>query len=155
MGEHRVHDTTDEQRTRAYVRALLDDIRALEVMIEKGLIESDIQRVGVEQEMYIVNSQDYPAPISDRVLKNIGDQRFSTELARFNLEANLDPCPIGGDFLRDMESNLKAGNQSIPADLDDLEYGLSITDGCIDWETTETCLREMRDRIREILPRRM
>jgi len=108
MGEHRVHDTTDEQRTRAYVRALLDDIRALEVMIEKGLIESDIQRVGVEQEMYIVNSQDYPAPISDRVLKNIGDQRFSTELARFNLEANLDPCPIGGDFLRDMESNLKS-----------------------------------------------
>jgi len=54
-----------------------------------------------------------------------------------------------------VESNLKAGNQSIPADLDDLEYGLSITDGCIDWETTETCLREMRDRIREILPRRM
>jgi len=107
MGEHRVHDTTDELRTRAYVRAMLDDIRALEVMIEKGMIESDIQRVGVEQEMYIVNSQDYPEPISDRVLENIADARFSTELARFNLEANLDPSPIGGDFLRAMEANLK------------------------------------------------
>ena len=107
MGEHRVHDTSDEQRTRAYVRALLDDIRALEVMIEEGLIESDMRRVGVEQEMYIVNSQDFPAPISDRVLKNIDDHRFSTELARFNLEANLDPAPLGGDFLRDMESGLR------------------------------------------------
>ena len=107
MGEHRVHDTSDEQRTRAYVRALLDDIRALEVMIEEGLIESDIRRVGVEQEMYIVNSQDFPAPISDRVLKNIDDPRFSTELARFNLEANLDPSPLGGDFLRNMESGLR------------------------------------------------
>lgn len=108
MGEHRVHDTKDELRTRAYERALLDDIRALEVMLERGMIESDMQRVGVEQEMYIVNSHDYPAPISDRVLKHIADQRFSTELARFNLEANLDPSPIGGDFLRAMEANLKA-----------------------------------------------
>ena len=54
-----------------------------------------------------------------------------------------------------VESNLKAGNQSIPDNLDDLEYGLSITDGCIDWQATETCLRDMRDRIRDILPRRM
>jgi 3-deoxy-7-phosphoheptulonate synthase len=33
-----------------------------------------------------------------------------------------------------IESNLKAGNQSIPENLDDLEYGVSVTDGCIDWE---------------------
>jgi 3-deoxy-7-phosphoheptulonate synthase len=53
-----------------------------------------------------------------------------------------------------IESNLKAGNQSIPANLDDLEYGVSVTDGCIDWETTEACLREMRDRLRDVLPKR-
>ena len=107
MGEHQVHDTSDEGRTRAFVRAMLDDIRALEIMIERGMMESDIQRVGVEQEMYIVDAQDSPAPLSDRVLKNINDPRFSTELALFNLEANLDPSPIGGDFLRVMEAGLK------------------------------------------------
>ena len=106
MGEHRVHDTSDEQRTREFVRAMLNDIRALETMIERNLIERDIQRVGVEQEMYLVDSQDYPAPVSDRVLERLADERFSTELARFNLEANLDPRPIGGDFLRQMELNL-------------------------------------------------
>ena len=47
-----------------------------------------------------------------------------------------------------IESNLKAGNQSIPDNRDDLEYGVSVTDGCIDWETTERCLREMRDKLK-------
>src|ERR1700680_155015 len=36
-----------------------------------------------------------------------------------------------------LESHLKAGNQSIPKDLTKLEYGVSITDPCIDWPTTE------------------
>ncbi len=54
-----------------------------------------------------------------------------------------------------IESNIKAGNQSIPENLDDLDYGVSVTDGCIDWETTESCLREMRDKLRDVLPRRM
>lgn len=53
-----------------------------------------------------------------------------------------------------VESNLKAGNQSIPDNLDDLEYGVSVTDGCIDWETTERCLRAMRERIKDTLASR-
>jgi 3-deoxy-7-phosphoheptulonate synthase len=48
-----------------------------------------------------------------------------------------------------IESNLKAGNQSIPDNLDDLEYGVSVTDGCIDWETTEQCLRDMREKLKD------
>lgn len=35
-----------------------------------------------------------------------------------------------------IESNLKGGNQSIPANLDELEYGISVTDKCVDWEAT-------------------
>ena len=53
-----------------------------------------------------------------------------------------------------IESHLKAGNQSIPADLADLEYGVSITDGCIDWQTTERCLRELREKLQAALPQR-
>ena len=101
-----MHDTSDEQRTRRFVRAMLNDIRALEVMIEQDLIERDMHRVGVEQEMYIVDAEGYPAPISDQLLKRLADNRFTTELARFNLEANLDPEPIGGNFLRAMERGL-------------------------------------------------
>lgn len=39
-----------------------------------------------------------------------------------------------------VESNLKAGSQKFPQAIDDLAYGVSITDGCIDWETTEKML---------------
>jgi 3-deoxy-7-phosphoheptulonate synthase len=42
-----------------------------------------------------------------------------------------------------LESHLKAGNQPIPKDLTQLEYGVSITDPCIDWPTTETLLLKM------------
>ena len=41
-----------------------------------------------------------------------------------------------------MESNLKAGSQKVPANLEELEYGVSITDGCLDWATTEKALRD-------------
>ena len=41
-----------------------------------------------------------------------------------------------------IESNLKSGNQKFPQPKEALEYGVSITDGCIDWETTEKILRE-------------
>ncbi len=39
-----------------------------------------------------------------------------------------------------IESNLKAGSQPFPAPKESLARGVSITDGCISWETTENCL---------------
>jgi 3-deoxy-7-phosphoheptulonate synthase len=43
-----------------------------------------------------------------------------------------------------VESNLFAGNQPIPKDLSQLRYGVSVTDACIDWETTARMLRQTR-----------
>jgi 3-deoxy-7-phosphoheptulonate synthase len=54
-----------------------------------------------------------------------------------------------------LESNILAGNQSIPADLKQLKYGLSVTDACIDWETTEKLLRDTRAKLKDVLPRRL
>jgi 3-deoxy-7-phosphoheptulonate synthase len=53
-----------------------------------------------------------------------------------------------------VESNLEWGNQSIPADLADLKYGVSVTDACVDWATTESMILELRDRVKEVLPQR-
>jgi 3-deoxy-7-phosphoheptulonate synthase len=41
-----------------------------------------------------------------------------------------------------LESNLREGNQSIPKKLSELKYGVSVTDACINWETTEELLLE-------------
>lgn len=49
-----------------------------------------------------------------------------------------DPSVIGAM----VESNLDHGSQSFPQPVADLKYGVSITDGCIDWDTTEAMLRQ-------------
>lgn len=53
-----------------------------------------------------------------------------------------------------VESNLGWGNQSIPADLSQLQYGVSITDACIDWPTTEQTLREADTKLKPVLASR-
>lgn len=47
-----------------------------------------------------------------------------------------------------VESNLFEGNQKIPADLSQLKYGVSVTDQCIDWETTETLILQANERLK-------
>ena len=42
-----------------------------------------------------------------------------------------------------LESHLEAGKQSNPHDLSTLRYGVSVTDGCIDWATTESLILEL------------
>ncbi len=48
-----------------------------------------------------------------------------------------------------IESHINAGNQSSDLPLNEMAYGVSITDACIDWETTETLLRRCQ---KELIP---
>jgi 3-deoxy-7-phosphoheptulonate synthase len=54
-----------------------------------------------------------------------------------------------------LESNINAGNQPIPADLSQLKYGVSVTDACVDWASTEKLLRETRQKLKDVLPDRL
>lgn len=47
-----------------------------------------------------------------------------------------------------LESNLHPGNQTIPADLSSLQYGVSITDACLGWEMTEELILEADKQLR-------
>lgn len=46
-----------------------------------------------------------------------------------------------------LESNLNPGSQSLPKDLTQLRYGVSITDGCIGWEETERLILSANDKL--------
>jgi len=48
-----------------------------------------------------------------------------------------------------IESNIEAGSQKISADPGQLKYGVSITDACIDWATTERILLAAHDRLQK------
>ena len=50
--------------------------------------------------------------------------------------------------------HLKFGRQDIPADLSQLEYGQSVTDGCISWDTTEEAILKMHAKLKTVLPNR-
>lgn len=58
------------------------------------------------------------------------------------LDEIMDQISAGNDSIIGVmvESNLGAGNQKFPAPKEDLAYGVSITDGCIDWDTTEASI---------------
>jgi CBS domain-containing protein len=107
MGEQNVKLNDDEITHQAFMRSLLREVRALEHMLDQGLVESGIRRIGAEQEMFIINSAHKPEPKALDILETLDDERFTHELGLFNMEANLLPHKMGGDCLRQMESELQ------------------------------------------------
>ena len=89
MGDHKVETFIDKELRGRFIRHLLDDIKALDMMLEEDLIENDIVRIGSEQEFCLVNENWRPAKNAEEILKKINDPHFTTELARYNLEIKL------------------------------------------------------------------
>jgi CBS domain-containing protein len=103
MGEQNVKANTDETTHQAFMKSLLTEVNALERMLDTGLIETGVRRIGAEQEMFLINKAHKPALKAMEILDQIDDARFTHELGLFNLEANLSPRKLGGDCLRKME----------------------------------------------------
>jgi CBS domain-containing protein/gamma-glutamyl:cysteine ligase YbdK (ATP-grasp superfamily) len=107
MGEHAVQQEFDGKQLQAYMRALLEDLRALEFMIQTDRFDTATTRIGAEQEMFLVDRNMRPAPISLEVLKLANDPRLTTEIAKFNLEANLTPLSLTANCFSEMEKELR------------------------------------------------
>lgn len=106
MGEHEVRQQSDSAELQVFMQTLIAEMRALERMLEEDLFESGVTRIGAEQELFLVDSTFRPAMVATEMLAEIDDPHFTTELARFNLECNLDPVPIGETCLSRMEAQL-------------------------------------------------
>lgn len=106
MGQHEVNETRDEHALQAYMKELLNDLHALDFMLDHDLIESGVRRIGAEQEMFLVDEALLPAPVALQVLEHANDSRLTTEIARFNLEANLTPRKLSGECFSQMEAEL-------------------------------------------------
>lgn len=99
----------DGEGQRAFVRALLRDVEALETLLGDGRVESGVNRIGAEQEVAIVDLSGRPASINDAILDELRDDpRFTCELGKFNLEFNLDPLRFEGDCLGRLEDQINA-----------------------------------------------
>ena len=126
MGYQNVNAVDSKQEMLGFVQKLLGDVQAFEYMLENDWFESDITRIGAEQELVMVNNKSCkPAPINTAVLEKLKDHEWCvSELAKFNLEANLLPREFTGTCLSDMEAENLSYLKTIQDVLDELDSSI-------------------------------
>ncbi len=98
----------DAQTRRAFTQAMLADLRALDRMLRENQFETDVRRIGAEQEMFLIDKGWAPAKSSLDMIAKLDDPHYTTELGLFQLEANADPQIFSGDGISKMEKQLDA-----------------------------------------------
>ncbi len=106
MTDRAKFEASDAQYRAAFMNHLVDDLEALQALLAAGQLESGMKRIGVEQELCLIDYTLRPAMLALELLESVADEHFTTELARFNLELNLDPREFKGDCLSQTESTL-------------------------------------------------
>jgi len=106
MGAQDVNRFDSAADMRRFTRHIMQDMRALEYMLDEDMFETDVQRIGAEQEMFLIDRNFQPASLAEEVLALSNDDRLVNELTRFNLEANLDPIVFDGSCFSELESKL-------------------------------------------------
>ena len=106
MGDKKVTTEYDDAQMRSFTLGVLNDLRSLEHMLDSGMFEETARRIGAEQEMFLVDSAMHPAPLAIEVMEQARDGRLTTEIGKFNLEANLTPREFDADCLSLMEAEL-------------------------------------------------
>jgi len=85
---------------------LRDETRLLGEWLRAGRVAQGAPSIGLELEAWLVDAQGRPAPVSDRVLSRVEDERVENELARFNLEINTDVHALAGSSLQALQAEL-------------------------------------------------
>lgn len=107
MGSQVEVSGNDSDRHRRFTRFLLEDVHALERMLEEGRIEGDIGRIGAEQELVLVDENWRPAPAATQMIERLPADEYSYELALFNLEYPVGPLRFEGQCLRELRGVLQ------------------------------------------------
>ncbi|KPM31274.1 Hypothetical protein I595_2539 [Croceitalea dokdonensis DOKDO 023] len=129
MGEMILNTETNRAEQQLFIKHLVDDVRALELLLQNYTFEDDVIRIGAEQELCLVDNNYNPAGVNLELLKAIDHKQFTTELARYNIEINLDPFELTGDCFTRVESQLRellkiAGNKAKELDIHLLLAGI-------------------------------
>jgi hypothetical protein len=127
MAETRLSIARDPESRKAFLKHLLHDVEAIEQMLEKNLFEKGISRIGAEQEFCLVDKYFKPSLHSLEILEKINDSHFAPELARYNLEINLDPIEQSGGCFSAMEKQLTKLLQKAEAAADELQEKIILT----------------------------
>ncbi len=107
MGDRLANSNKNKEERNQFTKHLLNDVKCLRLMLERNLIESGIRRIGAEQEFCLITKNWRPQNNADELLTAINDPHFTNELAKFNLEANLDPVDLDKNSFKKIEGQLR------------------------------------------------
>lgn len=129
MGEQKVSLVSDQKQMQKFVKSLLQDVNALEYMLENDWFESDVVRIGAEQEMVMVDKQTYkPSLVAMEALERMQQYPWvETELAKFNLETNLEPRIFEKDCFSRLEEENSSKLRKIQEVLDGMDTSIVLT----------------------------
>lgn len=107
MGSLGVRLAKNQQELNEFTRFLLKDIQALDRMLAENWFETKNMMIGAEQEICLIDTHGKPAPTNLKILEELKHDSFTTELARFNIEANLKPVYFTKDCFQKVEAELR------------------------------------------------
>ena len=107
MGELKVTKLSSKKDKANYINHLLQDIEALDMMINRGMVERSPIRIGAEQEFCLVDDEFLPSCNGVEILEDINDDHFTTEIGCYNLEINLDPVELKGECFTQVSKQLE------------------------------------------------
>ncbi|MBF25254.1 MAG: CBS domain-containing protein [Flavobacteriales bacterium] len=97
--------TNQKAEDSAFINRLTNDIELLKRLISENILENH-NRIGAEQEFCLINENFRPNPINEEIVKKVKNHGFVTEIAKFNMELNIDPIDLGSNALSKMEKVL-------------------------------------------------
>lgn len=107
MGTQKISMARDPESRKRFLQHILHDIEAVERMEAEGMFETGVTRIGAEQEFCLIDKYCKPSRHGLEVLQRVDDPHFNSELARYNLEINLDPVELRGACFKQVETQLR------------------------------------------------
>ena len=107
MGAPSVRATSTDLQLQTFEKHLLNDLHALNRMLNEGMFEIDKTRIGAEQEFCLVDKHYKAAGKNIEMMEKLkAHPLFTTELAKFNMEINATPQIFSGNCLSTMEKEI-------------------------------------------------
>lgn len=127
MGDLNVTLVSNQKQLNDFTKHLLLDVQALERMIEEDWFDDGPGKIGAEQEICLIDEFYKPAPVAMELLEKLDDENFTTELAKFNIEANLDPLVFTRDCFSKLENNINTLLNKLRKTANDMDIDFLIT----------------------------
>lgn len=106
MGDLNVNLISNRKQLNDFTKKLLQNVEVLDKMIKNDWFDKGEGKIGAEQEICLVDKFYKPAPRNLEILEKLDNELFTSELAKFNIEANLPPLIFKEKCFSELENSI-------------------------------------------------